>query len=262
MNEKREPVIPTTNLEEVTKQLKQKFLNQINSMRDFSAFYREFLFKINISLKSLQEGKANFKENREKLNSEAGVIIANHPGVFDTVAILSLLSRDDILFMADEVNHVKGTKIENNFIKTPHGLSTIKEAFDRVRKHIEQGGIFLIFPTAGSESYGGDFKFKSGFRNMLTDGTLKKDTMIYSFNIQGAILQIPDKETEEYKNKRLLYFAQQVIPNSQKNITAPAPLEIILDERYTTAEEWIHVLETNPKDKDVALSSYYLNLFK
>ncbi|MFA5792054.1 MAG: 1-acyl-sn-glycerol-3-phosphate acyltransferase [Candidatus Paceibacterota bacterium] len=240
--------------------LKLRFSREIHSMVEFSAFYQEFLEKIHVSLKSAQEHSVNFKTDRLKLNSEAGVIIANHPSVFDTSAILSLLSRNDVLVMADEADFWEGTVVEENFIRTPKPFEVIK-VFERIREHIKKGGVFLIFPTGGRENSGEEFKFKRGFRYMLENGILTPETMVYAFNIQGGGLTIPEEEKQDYKNKCLLYFAQQVLEDSRVVIEKPAHLEIVLDERYTKAQEWASLLGSNKGKEDIALTKHYTDLF-
>ncbi len=258
MTEKINPMRSPYN-EDLKNKLKERLLGrEVRSMKDLCDLQKKLFQEVNISVKELQRNSPDFAENRAKLNSEPGVIIANHPGGFDGSTILSLLSRDDILMMVNEAEVYKGTNVENNFILAPHRTKEIAETFTHIKKHIQGGGIFIIFPTAGSENYDGDFKFKSGFYNMLTDGTLKKDTMIYCFNIQGEGVTIPDEE----KTKRFAYFAQHTTNENDEGNKIPfSSIEISIDEQLTRGEEWLATLEKN-QDKNVALGEHYLEIFQ
>lgn len=254
------PELAQSKIEEIRERLKLKFAKEIHSMVEFSAFYKKFLAVVNVTLRNVQEGTENFETNRNRLNREAGVVIANHPSVFDTSAIFSLLSRNDVLVMANEADFWKGTVVEENFVRTPKPFEVMK-VFERIKEHIKKGGVFLIFPTGGRENKGDEFKFKRGFRYMLQNGILTPETMIYAFNIQGGGLTIPEEKKQEYKNNSLLYFAQKVLGESDVFVEKPPHLEIVLDERYTKAGEWSSLLESDKGQEDVALTKHYNDLF-
>jgi len=72
----------------MAKKMAEKF--QEGGFQGFS----EYLFEVfNIDARYEKDAK---DEDRQKLNKEAGLIIANHPGGIDTPAILKTLTRDSI----------------------------------------------------------------------------------------------------------------------------------------------------------------------
>ncbi len=230
---------------------------QGDSMEELCRVRKEALDMANISVRELKADSADFESNRAKLNSEPGIVIANHPGAFDSSAILSLLYRNDILMMVNDNEAYEGTPIENSFVKAPHSQKEIQEVFDRIRKHIQNGGLFFMFPTAGHENEGGDFKFRSGLSYMLTDGTLKDDTMIYCFDIKNGV----GITSQEDIQKRVDYVVRKKLyPDAHDSV--PVPAEIILDERLTRGREWIEILKNEGRDKNIVLGDHYLGLFK
>ena len=130
------------------------------------------------------------------------------------------------------------------------------------KEHIKNGGLFRLFPSGGEENSTGIFKFKSGFKNMLLDGSLDKDPMIYCFNVKGQSTQMSFEEKGEYRKKYFAYFFLKAANQDTTVLGELPPLEIILDEKYTKAEEWMSVLEKNPQDPNTALTEHYLELFK
>ena len=262
MAEKMEFTNANSNIEEIQQKLRKEFLGKIKSLRDYSAICKEFFEKTGISLKILQKDSANFEENRSKLNTEPGVVISNNPSLFDVTAVSSLITRDDVLAISNEAHLWKGTTLEKNYIETPHEPYKIKKAFTLAKEHIKNGGLFRLFPSGGEENSTGIFKFKSGFKNMLLDGSLDKDTMIYCFNVKGQSTQMSFEEKGEYRKKYFAYFFLKAANQDTTVLGELPPLEIILDEKYTKAEEWMSVLEKNPQDPNTALTEHYLELFK
>src|SRR5262249_39335639 len=56
----------------------------------------EYLRKLNVEPQYLRQNIPEFATMRQRLNSEPGLVIANHPGVVDTALILSMIHRNDL----------------------------------------------------------------------------------------------------------------------------------------------------------------------
>ena len=145
---------------------------------------------LNIEFEYEQAGSLEFAEMRERLRTEPGVIIANHPGTFDVPIMLKAAFRRDLLLWASE----HGTKVADTLIGRDHILQVERTArgnlaqFRQIEKHIHGGGALMFYPTGGDDglTFQGDgtteFEFKHGFSALLRR-VLRPTDMVYSFYI-------------------------------------------------------------------------------
>lgn len=199
-----------------------------------------------------RQNDADFMELRKKLNTEAGVIISNHPGYVDFPAILKCIAREDIKIMVDKEGYEDLRKlIGDKYIVPAYGPS-----FPRMSAHIQNGGIVLLFPTGGDR--GNQIDFKPGFTALLD--RLKPDNMIYSFCVETR-----DVETIEsaYHGRSAgvasaLYFGDQTNVNRLRETKS-----FSVDERYSTAREWQEAIASakGPMEKTILATKHYKDIY-
>jgi|GEM_PF-938746 hypothetical protein len=174
-------------------------------------------------------------EARQKLQTEPGIVIANHPpGFFDIPAVLQTIDRTDLKVMVNEKIYPEFVEQlgEQYFVPASHGAGGLREVLKNIRTHIEQGGVLMFFPT-GAQSSVKDRIFKSGFRSIL--GQLRPQDMVYSFCLDphdvASVL-----EQRPYLRLNLaseVFFTEALNMNRQQE---PVPFRVY--EKYSQAEEW------------------------
>ncbi|MDP1845146.1 MAG: 1-acyl-sn-glycerol-3-phosphate acyltransferase [Candidatus Moranbacteria bacterium] len=199
-------------------------------------------------------------EERQKLNKEAGLIIANHPGGIDTPAIIGALTRDpaDLKMVTtprgyEEYGRALG---RNYFIPIPSGnnLSEGRKMVQSVVEHIQDhNGIVLIYPS-GRLGKSANVEFQSGFRSILAN--MPDNVMIYCFNFKN-------EETEKITRglgKAGLYSDGLSLPLNINKLRDPIALNVA--ERYTQAGEWKSLINNlNMPQANKTLKEHYLKLF-
>jgi hypothetical protein len=265
----------------------QKYREDIRSL-GLGEASTKMLESLNIKPDYKKKDDPHFSEMREKLNREAGILIANHPGGFDIVSVLSTLNREDIKFVvAEEVferwagifgkEHVlSAPKVkayppeqnklascgENDADDDPvtADVSAVQRAYlgimREITDHIESGGLFIFFPTGGDDSRELQrFQFKDLFRVLIKK--IKPETMVYSLNIRS----------DEMKNQmeqafRIAGSFSDAFTGGKINWNRlKDPLEIELDENYSRAEEWKRLLSGNKHQERVDFTEHYLEQF-
>jgi hypothetical protein len=229
-----------------------------------------------------------FSEMREKLNQEAGILIANHPGGFDIISVLSALNREDIKFLVSEEVSEKWAGIfgkdkvlsapkakayspeqnksvsyrENDAIDDPvaKNISAVQREYLKIMRtitdHIESGGLFIFFPTGGDDSRKlQEFQFKDLFRVLLKK--IDSEKMVYSLNIRS----------DEMKNKteqafRIAGSFSDALTGGKINWNRlKEPLKIKIDEDYSRSEEWKTLLSGNKHQERIDCTEHYLEKF-
>jgi len=178
-------------------------------------------------------------EDRQRLHSERGIVISNHPGILDMPIILKALKdqsgkvrRDTKLFIdATQSQHASDAlgeqyvmpAVVNDFDKATAAMETAAEYVEK------NNGLFVIFPTGGGDQTGG-FKFQKGIVHLLA--RLKPETMVYTFFID------PVKFKAMVNAKRgVAASLHEVSPFP--NLNAFRKLENLqVLEKYTQAGEW------------------------
>ncbi|MEK7579003.1 MAG: 1-acyl-sn-glycerol-3-phosphate acyltransferase [Patescibacteria group bacterium] len=200
-------------------------------------------------------------ENRQKLNTEAGVVIANHPGYFDTFFILNTLKRKDVKIVVSGSNYETfGRAIGEEFlIKATRDPSEVVSFLRSIKDHIESGGLVLIYPTGGGHDNDKNPPFENGF-SVILKRCLKPTDMVYSFYIDpedfGPLV--------DEKISRLSGIVSAVTVHPSFNVNRlKEEAEVRVHERYSTAEEWQEVLDSsNKKEKNQKLTEHFLGSFQ
>jgi hypothetical protein len=250
---------------------------------------RTMLDSVNAKLHFEKEGDESCSEIRHKLNNEAGVVIANHPGNFDLLCILAAIERKDLKFMVSADAQEAWSRLFGEKLVVPslHMYATREEAeeakkgnrgeklsHDEIIKrqriaqdnlvivrsildHIKNGGLFIYFPTGGDDSRHMErFKFENLFRLLV--GKMKPTDMVYSFNI----LNPEKRRTKMDQVLRTAGLFSGAGKSGNINISRlTEPISINVDENCSKATEWKSLLSGN-KDKDnEALTEHYLGKF-
>lgn len=236
-------------------------------MADFEADARSGNFKrignrmlklLNVRPVYSNEGQAGYEDMRKKLQTESGVIIANHPGYIDPFVLCAALNeRPDILVMAHSNIYASIEKRLGKAATEPHFLSSsptkenLQNIIPRVAEHIKKGGVFLIFPTGMMHD-----EFQSTFRRVLEN--MDADKMVYSFHIDTKDADELQKDYARYTG-----LASTLLPDADllMNINdLRSPKTVRVDENYTQAREWQEVLKKGPtkgQNLDQALTSHF-----
>ncbi|HEY4526316.1 MAG TPA: 1-acyl-sn-glycerol-3-phosphate acyltransferase [Candidatus Paceibacterota bacterium] len=195
--------------------------------------------RVNFTAESTAATRPEFQENRHRLNTKPGLIIANHPGKLDPFLLLSQIERTDLLVMVDTpvyaalVRELGPDIAQKQFVSNKSSRANLKNVLHRVNEHIDQGGAFLVFPA------GGGTEFQSTFGRILQNR--KADDMVYSFHLD------PEDVGHGERNKATLLASigfQVVMPQSvpsPREMTAPSVIK--LDEHFSTVEEWQNVMK-------------------
>lgn len=207
---------------------------------------------------------------REKLNTESGIIISNHPGYFDSAVILNLMHRDDLKIVVSSQNYQKFVEFfgPDKFIEAlsaGHDVSRQLAEAKKIRDHLKSGGALLIFPTAGSDAVDkkktdDELHFESGFGHFVKK-YLKPDDMVYSFWVEPddvAAAVLAEKIPRSAGALSEVYIGPSANINKLKE-TKP----IRVKEAYSRAEEWQEEMSgpENKEDKNKKLAAHYLDQF-
>ena len=221
----------------------------------FADACREFLKKTGYSIDYEQKNNPDFHDLRTKLNTEAGLVISNHPGLPDTFAVLSALERDDTLILANEKVAEHGAKIfgEKYFVPASHDPHEAMKTFRRAIGHISNGGLFVMFPSGSRKP-----EFKSGLAFILKH--IHLDDMVYCFNVNSS-----DVSSSVVSAKmRVVGAAVEAGVGGIKNPFKAFPQTVRVNEKYTNALEWQKLLPRKAgerKEVDEVLQRHYEEMF-
>ncbi|MFA6422410.1 MAG: 1-acyl-sn-glycerol-3-phosphate acyltransferase [Candidatus Buchananbacteria bacterium] len=235
----------------------------------FSDVMEKYLETLNIKPVYEQELGQNpdLPEMRERLNSESGIIISNHPGYFDSLVILHLIRRKNIKVLVSQRTFPVISKIlgPENFIEASHDPVQLKKQLREIKRHIESGGVLLIYPTGGADAIDSsrkdsELEFKSGFRFMV-EGILRPEDMVYSFWVE------PDDVADVLDEKihRTIGTASDVVVGTKANVNKlKGTKSIRVNESYSKAGEWQEIVQGSESrdEADRALTEHYLDQFK
>ncbi len=227
-----------------------------------------YLKSLNVQPEYVIEHNDNFKEQRQALNTEPGLIIANHPaGFIDVPMLLKVLHRPDFkVYVLDKVYRALAESFETNFGEEGKQFVTDKllsNAPDQQRtnfrnavNHIKNGGALIIHPTAGEDRHSTEqIEFQPGFRAFLKH--LEPDNMVYSFCFN------PNDIQQELKGQgdvalRFTGLASEQLTDDKFNINRQRNTAVIrVDEQYSTAGEW-----KDSAQDDASLTKHYWDQYK
>ena len=100
-----------------------------------------------------QADPEEFNISRQKLNAEAGIVVANHPGYYDTFLIFNALKRKDVKIVVSKVNYDAYASLvgEEYIIKATDNPSGDPTFLKSIKSHIESGGLVIMYPTGGAD---------------------------------------------------------------------------------------------------------------
>lgn len=246
----------------------KKFVKQIeasgskNILADSIEKYLE-MFNIDLIYET-EKNNPEIGEMRQKLNTEAGIIISNHPGYLDSPAIMHLIKRKDVKILVSDFKMFSEVLGTENFVMATKNPVELSKQLKIIKEHIKAGGVLLIFPTAGSDSVKNNkeywpIEFKSGFRYLI-DKVLDSEDMVYSFNINAD-------DVSEIINKRdIIGRVEAVNSNVITDINFnkfKERIPIRIKENYSTALEWKQIIKKSSREEvNQALSRHYLEKFE
>lgn len=203
------------------------------------------------------QDKDNFEEMRERLNTEPGFVIANHPGYIDVAAIFSSLNRADIKVMvssrgAEEYKMLLG---DEHVIEASKDRVKLVSIIRDIKQHIANGGLFVIFPSGKKDL--GQIEFKNGFPLLVSQ--VDPDTMVYNFYFD----EDDSKKIEEELPVRTLGMTSELFLSPSLNINnLKDPKFFKIRESYTKASEWQDKIDTVDKEKRAeAATEHYKDIF-
>ncbi len=213
-----------------------------------------------------QQNFSEFDENRKRLNKEAGLVISNHPGYFDTFLILNALKRKDVKIVISAENYETYAPLlgSDAFIKAGDELADVRALLDSIKTHIENGGLVMLYPSGGADRVNKEDKkneelaFKSGFAAIVKK-CLKPTDMIYSFHINTEDIEPIINETVS----RHTAMASALATHPALNVNALKDDKgVRVDEKYSTAEEWQALLgDTEKAERNKILTDHYSEQF-
>lgn len=238
------------------KELTNRFEND-----GISAAGKYFLDRMNIEIDYKQKNNPEINCWRDKLNTQPGLVICNHPGYVEIPGILQNIHRQDFKAMVTAKLYESFTKSfgEKYFIPAYKNITELRKALVDIKEHIEAGGLFMIFPSGGDKEDGHDITFNHGFRSIL--GNLKSDDMVYAYNVnvEQAI------ELRNNKIKNFVGLASDILTHEFINPNGIGnPKVVEMDEIYTQAETWQSIIRQSRSQglkPELNLTEYYKKIF-
>ncbi len=184
-------------------------------------------------------------ENMDRLLTEPGLVIANHPGIFDIPIALEMVKnragqvRKDFKILVNDSTYpaFAGNLGKENFIELkPKEYKPAKQALDSAIEHIKSGGLFLMFPSGGIEQSGNKMQFYGGLPYVLEH--MEGSKMVYSFSVNPTDFVLATKGKRKFVPSRGLAGAiSSVAPVPNLNrLRTTNPVRIL--GRYSTASDW------------------------
>ncbi len=247
------------------KSVARKFESEIKTGA-FAEISEQLLSAANVSPKfSLAERDPDaFRESRERLRTEAGLVIANHPGKFDSYIILSQIDRDDIKIVVSEGNYRQVTEMFGSvpIIKATSERTEGRQFLAEIADHVTSGGLVLLYPTGGGDhiTHGtsAPLEFQRGL-GMVLKYSLRPTDMMYSFYVEPAEVRkaaadSPSRITAATSSITVPLLAGLVSPKSTAVITT--------HERYATVAEWQACVDgAIGQEREHRLTQYFLGQF-
>ena len=232
------------------------------AVRDMAAvhdFAHKYYRLWNIAPDYVQEKTGNIEGMRKRLNTEAGIIISNHPGGGDIPSILDCLNREDVLVMVREVNGFPKSLqslVKKHLIPAPKNFLELVPIVARIEAHIKNGGVLIIFPEGTSE--GETAVFENGLSHLLD--RLRPDNMVYAFYVDPADMN----DIQRSYGDRSAGVASALHLGQPTNVNRLKETKTFqVDERYTTVKEWTDLYGDQDRrdEKSVRLLKHYNDIF-
>ena len=227
-----------------------------------------YLKSLNVTPVYAKETTSQFGELRQKLDTESGLIISNHPvGFVDVPIILSNIHREDFkAYVQNAVFEGIVSAFERNFGQTgkqiamdkliPNDPTKARENFKLALEHISDGGILLLHPTAGQDRHSTEqIEFQSGFRLFLKQ--LSPEQMVYSFCVNPFDLKKNFGSSLATSSKFAGLSSEELVHKNFNPNRLTSPAVINVDENYGTVAQWREHAQSN-----AIATSHYWDIFK
>ncbi len=227
-----------------------------------------YLNSLNVTPVYAKETTSEFDGLRQKLDTESGLIISNHPaGLIDVPIVLSNIHREDfkayvqsavyetIVAAFERSFGEKGRKIAMDKL-IPNDPSKARETFKQALGHISDGGILLLHPTAGQDRHSTEqIEFQSGFRLFLKQ--LGPEQMVYSFCVNPFDLKKNFGNSLATSSKFAGLSSEELVHKNFNPNRLTSPAVINVDENYGTVAQWREHAQNN-----ATATSHYWDIFK
>lgn len=197
-----------------------------------------------ISPRFVARSRPEFDEMRQRLNTEGGIIISNHPGFVDTPSIVSALERTDIKIFSgqggiDRFGELMGDK---HLIRAGKDIASVRNFLVNATKHVNNGGLFLIYPSGLHDSR----EFRAGFHHLVE--RVNPESLVYMFKFNEQ--QSP-----------VIYDAMNKF--IKIGVRPKENLVIDVDEKLSRANEWQQLINQISDREDIpsVATEYYYNHF-
>jgi len=235
------------------------------------AFAEEWFLKLNIEPVFAKQKTAEFADMRHKLNTESGILIANHPGGAESLILAGMVERTDVKILiedptlASQVSKIFGQDYAltvPKFTEDPEnrqnrGIELMRMVQD-IQDHIRKGGLVVFYPTAGREE-AEPFMFENLF-GLLIQRVLKHEDMVYACWInEDDVGSVANERISRGKGA----FSDTMFP--PVNINALKSKKLIrVDERYSKASEWQHLVQNvaSRDERSTILTTHFLDAFE
>ncbi len=206
-------------------------------------FFGHILRSIHVEAEYTKDKTEGYEAMRTHLETEPGILIANHPSVLDMIVVLAGLERKDILIMLQRkrFDFFEDLFGKDNILRAPEGGGEITEAIERASQHVQNGGLFIIFPSGGIEISTGEMRFNSGLRLLLSK--VDPDSMVYSYYIDPAISKTVKEDM--MGAPRDASDAPMMLAPELHVRPAQDGLVVKIDEAYSNAQEWQDIITAN-----------------
>ena len=228
--------------------------------RAIKEFVDDYFDALNIHPQFIAESRPGFKEMREHLHSDAGIVLLNHPNEYlDIPAVATALAtRDDVKIMVKQqlVGRLTNAFGRQFIVPSYKGGRELVGARDEVVEHIKGGGVFLIFPSGQVTS---KFRFEGFVKQLLKSKEIRDTDMVYSFyiNQEDADACLPDLRD------RLVGMSPGLLLGSK--IQSPSihePRTVRVDEHYGQVGQYrALVADLRGDEANEALVKHYSDQF-
>lgn len=236
-----------------------------HGIQAFPKALQAYMKALKIEPDYLQKAQPEFAEMRRRLNTESGIMMMNHPGLFDIYLVFATIERTDFKVMAQPNAYEFFCALLGEdrvlVVKTdPVGLKVQARA---IKDHISKGGLLLLQPTGGDDAVynpasAEGIKFKDGTR-FIIKRVLAPTDMVYSFYINPEDIVKAGRERISPETSGLEVRDKDRII-STVGIVESAPIQV--DERYSTAEEWQKLVQNDKAVANEVLAQHFVDQFK
>jgi hypothetical protein len=158
------------------------------------------------------------------------LIASNHPGAYDILALLSNIPRRDIKVVVSDVPLIQSLpSIDRHMIYTPAGIGPRMSAVRKLIRHLQEGGVGLIFPSGKVDP---DPQISEEGENRLKDWSASLDLILRKIPetqlsvsivsgviapgfLKNPLIRVIGEPWRQQKLAEFLQIIQQLVLNSK-----------------------------------------------